>query len=93
MPHSYDIILLSEGYTIGKLLEFIFHDTFYKEQKNVTYVGFQKKHPYDTHSLIRVALEDMDDLQTTEETYVENLLHTACRKGIELLQQIVSDFE
>lgn len=93
MPHSYDIILLNEGYTIGKLLELIFHDTFYKEQKNVTYVGFQKKHPYDTHSLIRVALADMDDLQTTEEIYVENLLHTACRKGIELLQQIVSDFE
>ena len=93
VPYSYDIILIDEGYTIGKLLEFIFHETFYRQKKILTYVGFQKKHPHDTSSLIRIALKDIDSLQTTEELYIEQLLKTTCQKGIDILQAIVSDFE
>ena len=56
IPYAYDITLTGEDYTIGKSLEYILHKNMNKYQ--LVYVGFIKKHPHDTDSIIRVILDD-----------------------------------
>ena len=63
MANSYDIILENEDYTIGKVIEYIMYTKFY-ETKTLTFCGFKKMHPHDTHSVIRVAYRDPIDIST-----------------------------
>jgi DNA-directed RNA polymerase subunit L len=63
MANSYDIILENEDYTIGKVIEYIMYTKFY-ETKILTFCGFKKMHPHDTHSIIRVAYRDPIDIST-----------------------------
>ncbi len=63
MSNSYDIILENEDYTIGKVIEYIMYTKFY-ETKTLTFCGFKKMHPHDTHSIIRVAYKDPIDMST-----------------------------
>ena len=63
MANSYDIILENEDYTIGKVIEYIMYTKFY-ETKTLTFCGFKKMHPHDTHSIIRVAYRDPIDIST-----------------------------
>ncbi len=58
MKNSYDIKLENIDYTIGKVIEYILHEEYYKKNNTFTYVGFLKKHPHDTYSIIRVAFKD-----------------------------------
>ena len=93
MSNSFDIILHDEGYTIGKLLEFMLHDIFYYQQRTSTFVAFLKKHPHDTDSLIRVALVEEDGGETNGEIRIAHMINAACQKGIEIIKEIVSDFQ
>jgi len=54
LENSFDIILENEDYTIGKILEYCMYSKFY-ETNVLTFCGFKKMHPHDTHSIIRVA--------------------------------------
>ena len=58
MKNSYDIKLENIDYTIGKVIEYILHNEYYKNNNTFTYVGFLKKHPHDTYSIIRIAFKD-----------------------------------
>ena len=40
MKNSFDIKLYNEDYTIGKILEYILHYEYYREQEILSYVGF-----------------------------------------------------
>ncbi len=55
IPNSYDIVIENEDYTIGKCLEFVFYRVFFKKLGVLTYCGYKKFHPHDTHSVIRIA--------------------------------------
>jgi DNA-directed RNA polymerase alpha subunit/DNA-directed RNA polymerase subunit L len=57
MTNCFDIILENEDYTIGKILEYCFYTKFY-ETKILTFCGFNKVHPHDSESIIRVAYKD-----------------------------------
>ena len=52
---SYDVVLENEDYTIGNILNFEIYDIYYKDMKQLSYVGFKKMHPHDTHSTLRIA--------------------------------------
>lgn len=54
VSYAYDITLTNEDYTIGKVLEYILHKNM--DIYNISYVGFIKKHPHDTDSIIRIIL-------------------------------------
>ena len=56
--YSYDIILPNISYTMGKVLEYLFHDRYFKKNKTFSYVGFIKKHPHDDDSLIRIVFKN-----------------------------------
>jgi DNA-directed RNA polymerase subunit L len=61
MENSYDIKLVNEDYTLGKVLEYLLYTKFFEQMKIMTYCGFKKMHPHDNYSLIRVAYRDPID--------------------------------
>lgn len=73
MDFSYDIVLENEDYTIGKILEYIFYEKYFIEQKLLSFCGFKKVHPHDTDSIIRVAYSN-----TTDKKLVAEHLKEAC---------------
>jgi DNA-directed RNA polymerase alpha subunit/DNA-directed RNA polymerase subunit L len=61
MMNSFDIILVNEDYTIGKVLEFMLYSKFYENMKLLTFCGFKKMHPHDSDSIIRIAYAEPVD--------------------------------
>ena len=61
--NSYDIKLINEDYTLGKVLEYIIYKLHFMGDKTVSYIGFKKYHPHDNYSIIRIALNDTADNQ------------------------------
>jgi len=54
MSNCFDVILVNEDYTLGKVLEYFLYSKFY-ETKILTFCGFKKMHPHDNDSIIRIA--------------------------------------
>jgi DNA-directed RNA polymerase subunit L len=63
MVNSFDVILENEDYTIGKVLEYGLYSKFY-ETNVLTFCGFKKMHPHDTHSIIRLAYTEAIEKST-----------------------------
>lgn len=83
MKNSFDIILVNEDYTIGKMLEYILYTKFFVSKKPLlNYCGFKKFHPHDAKSTIRVAFNDDKSINPRQ------LLHYACEHAILTLQSI-----
>jgi DNA-directed RNA polymerase subunit L len=61
MENSYDIKLVNEDYTLGKVLEYLLYTKYFEQMKIMTYCGFKKMHPHDNYSLIRVAYKEPID--------------------------------
>lgn len=55
LENSYDIILENEDYTVGNILNYEIYSVFYADLKKLSYVGFKKMHPHDSHSVLRLA--------------------------------------
>jgi DNA-directed RNA polymerase subunit L len=60
IPNSFDITLVDEDYTIGKIIEYIIFELYYNKGDELCYVGFLKKHPHDSDSIIRIAFNNED---------------------------------
>ena len=73
MQHSFDIVLENEDYTIGKVLEYLLYTKYYHGEETLTFCGFTKMHPHDTHSIIRVAYKE----NVSVPTILQNLLVVA----------------
>lgn len=58
MENCYDITLLDEDYTLGKLIEFEVFAKYFETDKLMSFVGFKKFHPHDNDSIIRVAYKE-----------------------------------
>jgi DNA-directed RNA polymerase subunit L len=61
MDNCYDITLINEDYTLGKVLEVMFYTKYFEQMKILTYCGFKKMHPHDDFSIIRLAYKDSID--------------------------------
>jgi len=61
MENCYDIKLLDEDYTLGKLIEHEMYNKYFETEKNLSFVGFKKFHPHDTESVIRLAYYENND--------------------------------
>lgn len=59
IPYCYDVTLKNEGYTLGKVVEYILYSKYYG--KAVTYCGFRKPHPHIDISTIRIAFKEQTD--------------------------------
>lgn len=87
MQNSFDIILKNEDYTIGKIIEYILHENFInnknKEELLMVYCGFNKSHPHDLDSIIRISY----NIPATTDI-VKGHIRTVLNEGIELYNKI-----
>lgn len=87
MDHCYDIHLEGEDYTMGKILEYILYSKYYEKEK-LTYCGFKKYHPHDTHSVIRIAFTNKED-----KSIVNTYLRDACVDAQQVFKDIYKMFK
>jgi len=67
MTNAFDIWLMNEDHTIGKMLEYCFYSSLFENAKQLHYVGFVKTHPHDNKCMIRLAYKrpiSLSDVKT-----------------------------
>ena len=90
MKNSADFILQGYDYTIGKIIEYILHEEYYKKNENLlSYIGFVKNHPHDDYSIIRFAFKEEDDFNKEN---IYNLVMYSCNKAQEIYDAIKEYF-
>lgn len=90
MENCYDITLLNEDYTIGKVIEYMLYSLLFdvSENKLLSYCGFKKLHPHDTFSIIRVAY-----IEETSRDIIKQNVDICIMKSIEIFRKIYSLFD
>ena len=91
MNDSVDIVLNGEDYTIGKVIEYILHEQYYKKDLTLSYVGFIKKHPQDDYSIIRIAFSSQSEVELTD-TNIYSMMKFACDIGKNIYNNIKEYF-
>ncbi len=79
ISNCFDVILEHEDYTVGKVIEYLLYENYFK-QKALTYCGFKKFHPHDDYSIIRVAPNENVDVDYGKQNslwYVKNVVEMA----------------
>ena len=87
MDNCYDIVLENEDYTVGKVLEYILYESFYKNDGRLSFCGFKKMHPHDSDSIIRVAFKEKVD-----KTAVKQCLRDAAVDSQEVFRKMYKLF-
>lgn len=86
IQNSHDVILHGEDYTIGKIIEYVLFENYFKVG-NLTFVGFIKEHPHDNYSIIRVAFPT----ETNDNIELYKMLQDSCRILIKIYEKISAD--
>ena len=81
--NCYDIILTNQDYTLGKIIEYAFHTKYY-ESKIATFCGFQKKHPHDDFSIIRLSF--INEVEPKSE--INSIIEYTCQVGKRIFNHI-----
>ena len=87
IQNGYDI-QIEDDYTAGYIFQHILFQHFYENEKILSFVGFKKFHPHDSHSIIRLAFNDAD---SNEET-VRSLIKRSSEIIMKYLQDLDSKF-
>ena len=62
MDNTYDVVLVNEDYTMGKILELELYERYYNmkdpKQKQLNFCAFKKFHPHYTDSVLRLGFVD-----------------------------------
>ena len=85
LSNGYDVTLQNEDYTLGKCIEYFIHTNHYAGSKTVSFCGFRKNHPHDTHSMIRMAFR-----APTDADIVHAYLIAAARDSAAVFESIIS---
>ena len=72
MSNCFDIKLDNEDYTMGKVLEYLLYKKYYENENTLSFCGFKKFHPHDTHSVIRIAFNNIADISNVKK-YLKNV--------------------
>jgi DNA-directed RNA polymerase subunit L len=88
LENCYDVTLQNEDYTVGTILNTELYETFYKQHKMLSYVGFKKMHPHDTDSILRLAFVEA----TSGKSAVKELLLTVIADAIKKVNSIIDCF-
>ena len=85
IKNCYDIILLNEDYTIGKVIEYMLFTLMYdvEDNKLLTFCGFKKLHPHDTYSIIRIAY-----IEESPKDLIKEHLNVCITESIEIFRKI-----
>ena len=78
MENTYILTLENEDYTIGKIIEYYLYSVYFKEKKELNYIGFLKKHPHDKNSIIKISFKEIlqkdDIILLIEESVNQSLI-------------------
>lgn len=85
MSNCYDIILVNEDYTIGKVIEYLLYTRLF-ETEIITYCGFKKMHPHDNESIVRIAYSS-----TTDKSVINGHLKECIEIGKGIFSKIKKD--
>lgn len=88
IANAHDIILYNEDYTIGKIIEYVLYENYFRVG-DLTYVGFIKEHPHDDYSIIRVAFPK----QTNDNTELYKMIQDSCKILIKIYEKISNDID
>ena len=88
MTNCYDVVLENEDYTMGKCIEYIIYTKHYEGTKSLTFCGFKKFHPHDTHSKLRIAFDKKND-----KSEVKKYVREACVEIQEVFKNIFQMFK
>ena len=91
LKDSFDIILYNEDYSLGKVLEYVMHNSYYRKGL-LSFVGFSKKHPHDDNSIIRIAFSKENSDVANVKNVVE-ILHNSCIIAANVFKEIKSNFQ
>ena len=87
IPNCYNVKLIGEDYTLGKVMEYLLYALFYQKQDVLLYCGFKKLHPHDNFSIIRLGFKNASD-----QNVVKQLLKTVLLKSAEIFAEIKKMF-
>jgi len=89
IPHSYDIILENEDYTMGCLLEKVLYESYFMGaiEESMTFIGFKKYHPHDNFSVVRIAYKEQPEPFRLKTNVVE-----ACKQIIQTFMKLKNKF-
>jgi DNA-directed RNA polymerase subunit L len=87
LANSWDIRLDGEDYTVGRVLEGFLHKKYITESNVLDFCGFDKKHPHDTYSIIRVAFKEPQ-----EKAVVYQILREIIAQIIDIYEKIQEPF-
>ena len=85
LENGFDVKLIGEDYTLGKALEFVLYENYYKRDM-MNFCGFRKPHPHIDESIIRIGFKE-----TTSKEDVVGML-TASIIAVRSVFQQISDF-
>ena len=85
LTNGYDVTLQNEDYTLGKCIEYFLHTTHYAGSRTLSFCGFRKNHPHDTHSMIRMAFRAPTDVDV-----VHAYLIQAARDSAAVFESMIS---
>lgn len=85
--NSFDITLENEDYTIGKVLEYILYEQFYKKEEILTFCGFKKFHPHDPDSKLRIAYK-----LSSDKDMVYQHMKSACIDSARIFEKLEAMF-
>jgi DNA-directed RNA polymerase alpha subunit len=87
IDNCYDVILQSHDYTVGKVIEYFLYVKHYLGDKMLSYNGFNKEHPHDSHSILRMGFKNPTDIGV-----VKQLVGDALNDSIEVFAEIKDNF-
>jgi len=91
LKNGYDIILENEDETLGKVIEYLLYEHYYKNNI-LSFCGFKKEHPHDANSIIRVAYLQPPIDDTNNDALLKEHLQKCCAIGISIYEEFKNKF-
>jgi DNA-directed RNA polymerase subunit L len=76
-------------YTIGKVIEYLLNELYFNNEQILSYIGFIKKHPHDSFSIIRIIFKDSDNSNVEN---IKILLSSCAEKAVEIFSNLNNNF-
>ena len=92
LKNGFDVTLINEDYTLGKVIEFYLYQQHFIADKTLSFCGFRKSHPHATDSIIRVAFHNETDIVGVS-VYIQGAANDAITAFKKLVEQMGGDLK
>jgi len=92
LKNGFDVTLVNEDYTLGKVIEFYLYQQNFIADKTLSFCGFRKPHPHAMDSIIRVAFHNEID-PVGVSGYIQGATDNAIAAFKKLVEQMGGDLK